>query len=297
MNVSVIGQGYVGLTISIGAANAGHEVVGFDINDKLIQNLLEGNTFVPGISKDEILNLQSLGKLSFSSDPISFSESEIIVIAVPTPLTESRDPDLNILTSASFMVANNIKTNCLIINESTSYPGTLRNLIKPIFDSNNKYVFEFASAPERVDPGNAEWNLENTPRVVSGLTSSTSEKVANFYRSFCGEVNIVSSPEVAEASKLFENTFRQVNIALVNEFAQISKVLNFSSHEAISVPFNKLEFPELTAALKKSPLEVIDPLYKIFASGPLFRVPAKAINPHIDMNKKVTKNNIGFLFL
>ena len=268
MKVSVIGQGYVGLTISIGAANAGHEVVGFDINDKLIQNLLEGYTFVSGISKDEILNLQSLGKLSFSSDPISFSESEIIVIAVPTPLTESRDPDLNILTSASFMVANNIKTNCLIINESTSYPGTLRNLIKPIFDSNNKYVFEFASAPERVDPGNAEWNLENTPRVVSGLTSSTSEKVANFYRSFCGEVNIVSSPEVAEASKLFENTFRQVNIALVNEFAQISKVLNFSSHEAISAaatkPFGFMAFyPSVGVGGHCIP---VDPIYLSFAA-------------------------------
>jgi UDP-N-acetyl-D-glucosamine dehydrogenase len=214
------------------------------------------------------LDLQSLGKLSFSSDPIAFSESEIIVIAVPTPLTESRDPDLDILTSASFMVAKNIRTDCLIINESTSYPGTLRNLIKPIFDSNGKYVFEFASAPERVDPGNAEWNLENTPRVVSGLTSSTSEKVANFYRSFCGKVNIVSSPEVAEASKLFENTFRQVNIALVNEFAQISKVLNFSSHEAISAaatkPFGFMPFyPSIGVGGHCIP---VDPIYLSFAA-------------------------------
>ena len=268
MKVSVIGQGYVGLTISIGAANAGHEVVGFDINDKLIQNLLKGNTFVPGITKNKILDLQSLGKLSFSSDPIAFSESKIIVIAVPTPLTESRDPDLDILTSASYMVAKNIRTDCLIINESTSYPGTLRNLIKPIFDSNDKYVYEFASAPERVDPGNAEWNLENTPRVVSGLTSSTSEKVANFYRSFCGEVNIVSSPEVAEASKLFENTFRQVNIALVNEFAQISKVLNFSSHEAISAaatkPFGFMPFyPSIGVGGHCIP---VDPIYLSFAA-------------------------------
>ena len=239
MKVSVIGQGYVGLTISTGAAKAGHEVVGFDINEKLIKNLIEGDTFVPGISRDSILELQSLGKLSFSTEPISFRDSEIIVIAVPTPLNKAREPDLDILSSASFLIATNLRKSCLIINESTSYPGTLRNLIKPIFESNNENQFQFASAPERVDPGNDVWNLKNTPRVVSGLTSNSSEKTASFYRTFCDNVVIVSSPEVAEASKLFENTFRQVNIALVNEFSLISNVLNFSSHEAIRAAATK----------------------------------------------------------
>ena len=268
MKVSVIGQGYVGLTISIGAASVGHEVVGFDINDKLIQNLLKGNTFVPGISKNKILELQRFGKLTFSSEPVAFSESEIIVIAVPTPLTETRDPDLEILTSASIMVAKNLRTDCLIINESTSYPGTLRNLIKPIFESTGKHRFEFASAPERVDPGNINWDLKNTPRVVSGLTISTSKKVANFYGSFCDKVSIVSSPEVAEASKLFENTFRQVNIALVNEFAQISNVLNFSSHEAITAaatkPFGFMAFyPSIGVGGHCIP---VDPIYLSYAA-------------------------------
>lgn len=268
MKVSIIGQGYVGLTISVGAASAGHEVVGFDIDDKLIQNLQNGNSFVPGIKKKELLNLQNLSKLNFASDPKAFSQSEIVVIAVPTPLTEARDPDLNFLTSASILVAKNIRTNSLIINESTSYPGTLRNLIKPIFESYGKYVFEFGSAPERVDPGNPQWNLDNTPRVVSGLTNSTSEKVANFYRSFCSKVKIVSSPEVAEASKLFENTFRQVNIALVNEFAQISRVLNFSSQEAIAAastkPFGFMPFyPSIGVGGHCIP---VDPIYLSFAA-------------------------------
>jgi UDP-N-acetyl-D-glucosamine dehydrogenase len=268
MKVSVIGQGYVGLTISMGAARAGHEVIGFDINDNLIKNLIEGNTFVPGISKNKILELQSLGKLSFSNEPISFRDSEIIVIAVPTPLNEAREPDLDNLTSASFLIATNLRKSCLIINESTSYPGTLRNLIKPIFESNSEHQFEFASAPERVDPGNDEWNLKNTPRVVSGLTSSASEKTALFYGSFCDTVVVVSSPEVAEAAKLFENTYRQVNIALANEFAQISNALSFSSHEAITAaatkPFGFMPFyPSIGVGGHCIP---VDPIYLSFAA-------------------------------
>jgi UDP-N-acetyl-D-glucosamine dehydrogenase len=268
MKVSIIGQGYVGLTISIGAAKNGHEVIGFDINETLIQNLIAGNTFVPGILKKEILELQRSGKLIFSSDQTSFGESEVIVIAVPTPLNEKREPDLSMLTSASLLIAKNLITNCLIINESTSYPGTLRNLIKPIFESNSICRTEFASAPERVDPGNNQWNLKNTPRVVSGLTDSASKKVAHFYRSFCDNVVVVSSPEVAEASKLFENTFRQVNIALVNEFAQISNVLKFSSHEAIAAaatkPFGFMAFyPSIGVGGHCIP---VDPIYLSYAA-------------------------------
>lgn len=239
MKVSVIGQGYVGLTISIGAASAGHKVIGFDINEELIANLKKGETFVPGIPKDILLGLQNSRILSFSNNQDSISDSEIIVIAVPTPLSESREPDLNFLSSAARMIAKSVVVNSLIINESTSYPGTLRNLIKPIFDSKIEVQFEFASAPERVDPGNSKWNLKNTPRIISGLTKTATEKAANFYKTFCDEVVLVSSPEVAEAAKLFENTFRQVNIALVNEFAQIANALEFSSKEALAAASTK----------------------------------------------------------
>jgi len=239
MKVSVIGQGYVGLTISIGAASAGHKVIGFDINEELIANLKKGETFVPGIPKDILLGLQNSRILSFSNNQDSISDSEIIVIAVPTPLSESREPNLNFLSSAARMIAKSVVVNSLIINESTSYPGTLRNLIKPIFDSKSEVQFEFASAPERVDPGNSKWNLKNTPRIISGLTKTATEKATNFYKTFCDEVVLVSSPEVAEAAKLFENTFRQVNIALVNEFAQIANALEFSSTEALAAASTK----------------------------------------------------------
>jgi UDP-N-acetyl-D-glucosamine dehydrogenase len=268
MKISVIGQGYVGLTISIGAANTGHEVIGFDINEELIQNLINGDTFVPGISKDMLLELQSSRRLSFSNNQRDFSDSEVIIIAVPTPLNETRDPDLGFLSSAALMIANNLRANSLIINESTSYPGTLRNLIKPIFDSNSEFKFEFASAPERVDPGNSKWNLKNTPRIISGLTSTATEKAAKFYESFCDNVVIVSSPEVAEAAKLFENTFRQVNIALVNEFAQIANSLKFSSQEAITAaatkPFGFMAFyPSIGVGGHCIP---VDPSYLSYAA-------------------------------
>lgn len=268
MKVCVIGQGYVGLTISIGAASVGHEVIGFDINKELIQDLKRGETFVPGISKNTLLELQASKKLRFSYDQTAFNNSEIIVIAVPTPLTGSRQPDLEILTSAAQMIANNLRFDSLIINESTSFPGTLRNLIKPIFESHSQYKFEFASAPERVDPGNSKWVLKNTPRIISGLTSSATEKASNFYKSFCDNVVTVSSPEVAEAAKLFENTFRQVNIALVNEFAQIANAINFSAHEAVAAaatkPFGFMAFyPSIGVGGHCIP---VDPSYLSYAA-------------------------------
>ena len=268
MKVSIIGQGYVGLTVSVGAANSGHQVIGFDIDEELIKNLIRGHTFVPGILKDNLLELQSSNKLKFSNDLSSFCESEVIVIAVPTPLDQKRDPDLEMLTSAVNMVAVNIKSDALIINESTSYPGTLRNLIKPIFDKNSEYRFEFASAPERVDPGNEKWNLENTPRVVAGLTPEATLKVSELYSSFCQSVIEVSTPEVAEASKLFENTFRQVNIALANEFSEIANGLGFSASEAIHAantkPFGFMPFyPSIGVGGHCIP---IDPSYLSYAA-------------------------------
>jgi len=269
MKVSVIGQGYVGLTVSVGAANSGHQVIGFDIDEALIKNLIKGHTFVPGILKDNLLELQSSNKLKFSNHLSSFCESEVIVIAVPTPLDQKRNPDLEMLTSAVNMVAVNIKSDALIVNESTSYPGTLRNLIKPIFEKNNEYRFEFASAPERVDPGNEKWNLENTPRVVAGLTPEATLKATEFYSSFCQRVIQVSTPEIAEASKLFENTFRQVNIALANEFSEIANGLGFSASEAIQAastkPFGFMPFyPSIGVGGHCIP---IDPSYLSYAAA------------------------------
>jgi UDP-N-acetyl-D-glucosamine dehydrogenase len=178
-----------------------------------------------------------------STDPSSVNGCDVIVIAVPTPLTESRNPDLSYVHAAVELIQNNVKGPTLVINESTSYPGTLR---KEIAARINGIQHLYASSPERVDPGNTQWGTKNTPRLIGGLTPEAVAKAKEFYSSFCDTVIEVSSPEVAEAAKIFENTFRQVNIALVNEFAQIADALGISGREVLDAaatkPYGFMEF-------------------------------------------------------
>jgi UDP-N-acetyl-D-glucosamine dehydrogenase len=189
-------------------------------------------------------------------------------LAVPTPLDEFGNPDTSFLEIAAKTAANYAKDKSLIINESTSYPGTLRNLIKQIFDKHSKNTFLFASAPERVDPANLNWDLKNTPRVIAGLSDEATDKAISVYSSFCSQIHRVSSPEVAEASKIFENTFRMVNIALVNEFALIANKIGFSTQEAISAastkPFGFMPFyPSIGVGGHCIP---VDPMYLSYLS-------------------------------
>jgi UDP-N-acetyl-D-glucosamine dehydrogenase len=238
-NVSIIGQGYVGLPLSVYSAQAGNKVIGFDLDAQKILEIKQGLVNISGLNQDLLKNLILTGRYQPTTDIKNIRNSDIIVLAVPTPLSIDGTPDTSFLEYAAQLVAQNCKPTALIINESTSYPGTLRLLVKPIFEKKSLDKVIFASAPERVDPGNLKWNLENTPRVVSGLTNEATEKAFEFYSTFCSEVEVVSSPEVAEASKLFENTFRMVNIALANEFAEISEKLGLSANEAIDAASTK----------------------------------------------------------
>jgi UDP-N-acetyl-D-glucosamine dehydrogenase len=243
MRVAIIGQGYVGLTIAVGAAGAGHEVVGFDVNKELVNQLNSGTSHIEGISDAELKNFLSNKAYTASADASSINGCEVIVIAVPTPLTESREPDLSFVHAAVELIQNNVKAPTLIINESTSYPGTLRKEIAARITGVNHL---YASSPERVDPGNTQWGTKNTPRLIGGLTPEAVAKAKEFYSSFCDTVIEVSSPEVAEAAKIFENTFRQVNIALVNEFAQIADALGIAGREVLDAaatkPYGFMEF-------------------------------------------------------
>ena len=239
MKVSVVGQGYVGLTLAINAALAGHEVNGYDSNSELIQQLAMGETFIPGIKKYDILNMINNAKYFPTDNPADIGDSEAIVIAVPTPLDEYWKPDLTSLEQAAKMIAKYAKNNSLIINESTSYPGTLREFIKPIIESSSNHQFMFASAPERIDPANILWDISITPRLISGISHEAITKSFEFYSSICNKVTIVSSPEVAESAKLFENTFRQVNIALVNELSIITNKMGISAHEVVEAAATK----------------------------------------------------------
>jgi UDP-N-acetyl-D-glucosamine dehydrogenase len=228
--VGIIGQGYVGSALSWAAAKAGHTVIGFDVNQILVNDL----------------NSKKTENYIATSDPKELKDCSVLIIAVPTPLTKDKLPDLSYIEKAIKMITENIDSPILIINESTSYPGTLRNLIaRKIFEQSGVNHF-YAASPERVDPGNIKWDMSNTPRLVAGLSSEGTKQAVSFYSTFCNNVISVSSAEVAETAKLFENTFRQVNIALVNELAQICHLLEIDSREVIksagTKPFGFMEF-------------------------------------------------------
>jgi UDP-N-acetyl-D-glucosamine dehydrogenase len=226
----------VGLTIAVGAAGAGHSVIGFDVNPALVDQLNAGKSHIEGISDKDLGSFIAAGSYAASADASILDGSDVIVIAVPTPLDDQRNPDLSYVHAAAELIQKNVKSPALIVNESTSYPGTLRKEIAARITGVDHL---YASSPERVDPGNTQWGTRNTPRLIGGLTPAAVAKAKEFYGSFCDSIIEVSSPEVAEAAKIFENTFRQVNIALVNEFAQISDALGISSREVIEAAATK----------------------------------------------------------
>jgi UDP-N-acetyl-D-glucosamine dehydrogenase len=240
MKVAIIGQGYVGLTISVFAAEH-HTVVGFDMNLGVVDALNSGKSHIEGVASCDLARWIAAGKYQATTNAVEIAGSDVVVIAVPTPLTKDRKPDLAFVEAACKTIGENLKTPALIINESTSFPGTVRNLIKPEIKKHSGGAIEhmYAVSPERVDPGRVDWDQKNTPRLYAGLTPEAARAVREFYSTFCDNLVEVSSPEVAEAAKLFENTFRQVNIALVNEFAQIAHALDISVYETLDAAATK----------------------------------------------------------
>ena len=240
MKVAIIGQGYVGLTISLFASQI-HDVIGFDTNEEIVGELNRGHSHIEGVDSGALTERIEAKCYRATTNPEEISDSEIVIIAVPTPLSYDRKPDLEFIDGACQTIGKHLKRSTLIINESTSFPGTLRNYIKPSVEKNSSVPLThlYAISPERVDPGRKDFNQKNTPRLYAGLTPDASEQARVFYSSFCDKLVEVSSPEVAEAAKLFENTFRQVNIALVNEFAQIAHALGISVHETLEAANTK----------------------------------------------------------
>ena len=240
MKIGVVGQGYVGLTISAFAGEY-FNVIGLDSNLKIVNQLNAGISHVEGVESSVLRRWIKADRFRATNQGSDIAEVDVVVIAVPTPLTSDRKPDLGFIEAACKTVGENIKKPVLVINESTSFPGTLRNYIKPAIEKYSKNVVKhlYAISPERVDPGRGDFNQKNTPRLFAGLTPEASERTREFYSKFCNQLVEVSSPEVAEAAKLFENTFRQVNIALVNEFAQIAHSLGISVYETLDAANTK----------------------------------------------------------
>lgn len=285
MKIGILGQGYVGLNVSVSAASAGIETIGFDTNQSLVKSLLSGLSHIPDIKSSDLKSLIKNKSIGFSSDMTLLQDCDSIIIAVPTPINDQHLPDLKYLKEASESIYKYAQDGALIINESTSYPGTLRDFIRPITDPNLSRKFLYASAPERIDPGNPKWNLSNTPRIIAGLNSEATDKTKILYSKFCGDIFIATSPEAAEAAKIFENTFRQVNIALVNEFSNILYHLGLTASETLKAastkPFGLMPFiPSIGVGGHCIP---VDPYYLTYAlkklgvSAPLIEM-ANSIN-------------------
>jgi len=291
MKIAIIGQGYVGLTISAFAGEF-FEVVGFDNNQKIVNQLNSGVSHIEGVESLVLQKWIKAGRYKATTSGSVIADIDLVVIAVPTPLTKDRQPDLTFIDAACKTIGENVKKTVLVINESTSFPGTLRNYIKPAIEKYSTSVIEhlYAISPERVDPGRGDYNQKNTPRLYAGLTSEASEKTREFYSRFCDQLVEVSSPEVAEAAKLFENTFRQVNIALVNEFAQITNALGISVYETLDAantkPYGFMKFtPSAGVGGHCIP---VDPTY-LAAVAEEHGAPATFIRRANDVNLEMSK--------
>jgi UDP-N-acetyl-D-glucosamine dehydrogenase len=291
MKVAIIGQGYVGLTISAFAGEF-FDVIGFDNNQRIVDQLNFGVSHIEGVESSVLQKWIKARRYQATTSGSDIEDVDLVVIAVPTPLSKDRQPDLTYIDAACKTIGENVKKPVLVINESTSFPGTLRNYIKPAIENYSTSAIEhlYAISPERVDPGRGDYNQKNTPRLYAGLTREASEKTREFYSRFCDELVEVSSPEVAEAAKLFENTFRQVNIALVNEFAQITNALGISVYETLDAantkPYGFMKFtPSAGVGGHCIP---VDPTY-LAAVAEEHGAPATFIRRANDVNLEMSK--------
>ena len=240
--VVVIGQGYVGLPLAVRAVEAGYNVVGIDRDSRRVKQLGTGASFIEDVSDDQLAAALDSGRYRPSSDYTPAAGFDICVIAVPTPLSEGI-PDLSYVQESARALAVHVTPGCTVILESTTYPGTTEEVLGPLLEEGSGLRapgdFFLGYSPERIDPGNPHWQLENTPKVVSGVDAASLARVRAFYSSIVDKTVTVSSPKIAELTKLLENTFRHVNIALVNELAMFATQLGIDVWEAIDAAATK----------------------------------------------------------
>ncbi len=247
MRVGVIGIGYVGLPLAIAFAEAGNEVVAIDTDAGRVKALASGRSHVDGVPDTAVAAVSE--HLRASGDYAALVDCEAVVICVPTPLSGSREPDLSHVLAATGELAAVLQRGQLVVLESTTYPGTTRERLLPILERTGKRVgedFHLAFSPERIDPGRTDFTVRTTPKVVGGITPACAERARELYATICDEVVVVSTPESAEMSKLLENIFRSVNIALVNELSQLCYRLGIDIWEVVDAastkPFGFMRF-------------------------------------------------------
>jgi UDP-N-acetyl-D-glucosamine dehydrogenase len=241
-SLAIIGQGYVGLPLAMAAVESGWQVVGLDNSTARVEELNSGHSPVEDISNETLSNALKSGSYRASSNYEDISNADVVTICVPTPLDHKKEPDLTALRGATISSAPYLKNGALLVSESTSYPGTLRSEVIPLVEKNRPtgttQLF-FATAPERVNPGDQVWNQKNTPRLVSGIDKDSHDNAMDFYRSICDAVVSVETPEIAEAAKLLENTFRLVNIGLINEFTKLCGPAGIDVNKVVTAASSK----------------------------------------------------------
>jgi len=247
--VLVVGQGYVGLPLAMRAVEVGHDVVGYEADQGRVKRLLAAETYVEDVPSPVLAAALATGRYTPTTDPEACAGFDVAVITVPTPLSEGV-PDLSYIESATVTLAGHLRPGATVILESTTYPGTTEELVGPMLEEGSGLKagadFHLGYSPERIDPGNPEWNLVNTPKVVSGIDAASLAAVQGFYDTICNRTVPVTGAKEAELTKLLENTFRHVNIALVNELAMFAGDLGIDVWESIDAaatkPFGYLRF-------------------------------------------------------
>ena len=247
--VGVVGLGYVGLPLAAAFGDAGFHVIGLEIDVNKVKSLNEGVSYIPDVPSADIARLVASGNFRATTDFGDLAKCDAISVCVPTPLRKTRDPDISYIVAATDRIVKHLRAGQAIILESTTYPGTTDEIVAPALESTGLKVgtdVHLAFSPERIDPGNAIYNVKNTPKIVGGVTPACSEIARALYATVCDKVVSVSSPTAAEMVKLVENTFRAVNIGLVNEIAMIADKLKLDVWEildaAATKPFGYMPF-------------------------------------------------------
>jgi UDP-N-acetyl-D-glucosamine dehydrogenase len=240
--IAIIGAGYVGVPLAQVFADAGRRVVLVDVVQDRVDQLNRGDSYIEDVPSEVLGKLVDAGLISATTDYDILRDTDSILIALPTPLSRQREPDLSIVLSAARQVATRLRKGHLVVLESTTYPGTTREEILPILETSGLTVgedFSLAFSPERVDPGRTDWTTKNVPKVTGGITPACTERAAELYGSAIDTVHRVSTPEAAELTKLLENIFRSVNIALVNELAILCDRMNIDIWEVVEAASTK----------------------------------------------------------
>src|SRR5947208_476868 len=248
-DVAIVGAGYVGMPLARAFAEGGKNVVLVDVDGEVVAGINRGESHIGDVPSETLKTLVTEGRASLTTDYDALKDVDAILIALPTPLSSQREPDLSIVRGAVEEIAPRLRKGQVVVLESTTYPGTTRECLQPILERTGLKVgddFHLAFSPERVDPGRRDWTTSNTPKILGGLTSACTERAAELYRSAVETVLPVSSPEIAEMSKLLENIFRAVNIALVNELAQLCERMDLDVWEVVEAaetkPFGFMSF-------------------------------------------------------